>query len=129
MRQVEKVRHTITSEDEGGLLELKQKNWLYFIEIVLEMSEKEKFELENEENDIDLESKLLLNIISNLQICKHCYNTLSNSCTDNLQEMIFSSYFSYMQSVNEDMKLNGWGLLNLSESGSSKIIKVFDYFY
>ena len=45
---MQKVKHTIISEDGYGLLELQKKDWSYFIEKLLEISEKEKFELENE---------------------------------------------------------------------------------
>ena len=45
---MQKVKHTIISEDGYGLLELQKQDWSYFIEKLLEISEKEKFELENE---------------------------------------------------------------------------------
>lgn len=43
---MEKVRHTIISEDKHGLLELQKRDWSYFMETFLEASEKENFELE-----------------------------------------------------------------------------------
>ena len=53
IQPVESVRHTIISEGKHGLLELQRKDWLNFIENVIEMPEKENFELENEGDDID----------------------------------------------------------------------------
>ena len=130
MRPVKRVRHSIKSEDEHGLLELQRENRLYFIEKVLEMSEKTIFELENEDDEIDnLENELLLDVISNLQICKHFYKTLYNSTAGNLRKMILSSPFSYMQSVDKDIQLNDWSFLNFSENVSREIMKTFDYFY
>ena len=34
-----------------------------------------------------------------------------------------------MQYVVENMKLNGWSFVNLSENVSREVMKVFDYFY
>ena len=65
-----------------------------------------------------------------MQKCKHFYNTLYNSAADNLREMILSSPFSYMQSVDKDMQLNSWSFLNFAEGGSSRErMKAFEYFY
>ena len=92
---MERVRQTIILEDERGMVELHSEDWPYFIEKVLEISEKGNFELENEHDEIDnLENELLLDVIRNLQIFKHLYKPMYNSATDNLQEMILSGPFS-----------------------------------
>ena len=58
MWPVEKVRHTIISENKHVLLELQRKEWLYFTEKILEMFEKENLELEKKDDKIDnLEKK------------------------------------------------------------------------
>ena len=68
---VEKVRHTV-------------KDWSNFIEKLFQVSEKENFELENNRTEIDsVENKLLLDTISNLQICKH----FTILCTMQLQKI------------------------------------------
>ena len=127
---MERVRQTIILEDEHGMVELHSEDWPCFIEKVLEISEKKNFEHENEHNEIDnLENELLLDVICNLQIFKHLYNSMYNSATDNLQEMILSGPFSYMKSVDKDKKLNGWSFLNFSESSSREIMKAFNCFY
>lgn len=52
-KQVQKVRHTIISEDEHELLELhKKKVRSYFLGKILEISEKDNFELANEGSEI-----------------------------------------------------------------------------
>ena len=82
-------------EDEHGMVELHSEDWPCFIEKVLEISGKKNFEHENEHDEIDnLENELLLDVICNLQIFKHLYNSMYNSATDNLQEMILSGPFS-----------------------------------
>ena len=43
--------------------------------------------------------------------------------------MILPNPFSYLQSVDKYMKLNGWSFLNLSENGIREIMKAFDSFY
>ena len=65
LQPVKRARHTIISRDKYGLLELQHKDWPY-----IAMSEKENFQLENEDK-VDLENELLLDVINNLNICSH----------------------------------------------------------
>ena len=61
------------SEDEHGFIERQRENWPYFIEKILELSEREKTELDEFDNH---ERDFLLDFVSNMQICKHFYNTI-----------------------------------------------------
>lgn len=108
------------------MLELQIDDWPHFIEKVLEMPEREKIDL-NEFDDLEWE--LLSNVVSNLQTCKHFYNALYNSATDNFREMILSEPYSYFKSINEDIKLDGCRLVNILDySDSKKLMKSIDYF-
>ena len=58
------------------------------------MSEKKNFELENEDHDeLDLENKILLDFISNLQIWKHFCNTLQFICRQSLGNDLVNFFF------------------------------------
>ena len=72
-------------------------------------------------------NKLLLDTISNLQICKIFYNNMHNAIADNLQEMILASPVQNQEV--RDMQLYGWSFFNFSQSSSREILKAFDYFH
>ena len=66
------LRHTVVSKDVHGLFELLKRDCLYFIGKRFELSENEDFELEHLGTETDIEeNELLLDTITNLQICKH----------------------------------------------------------
>ena len=60
---------------------------------MLELSEREKINLDEFD---DLEGEIFLDVVSNLQICKHFYNTVYNSAAENFREMILSVAYSYI---------------------------------
>ena len=91
------------------MLELQRRYWPYFIEKLLEMSEKENPQLENETNKIgSVENGALLDNINNLQIFQHFYDTLHHSVAEIFQEMILASTFQYIEAIYKYMQLNGW---------------------
>ena len=69
-----------------GLLQLQQRDWSYFIGKLFELSEKEYFELGHLGTETDIEeNELLLDTITNLQICKNFCNSLYVKLGDDLQ--------------------------------------------
>ena len=54
------------------------------------------------------------------------YNTLYNSAATNLCEMIVNSLFYFIENVMEDVRLNDWGTLDTSETGSREVMKGFE---
>ena len=114
LRLVKRARHTIIFEDEHGLHELQWKGWPYLIGKVLAMSQKVYVELQNEEEK-DLENKLLLDVINIFDICKHFYDTLYNSAVTNVRQMIVNSSYS----LSMKPTLRWWGGLPNQEISSS----------
>ena len=53
-------------------------------------------------DETDLENELILDMICNLQMCKHLYNTFYSSAADNLREIFVNSPFYFIESVMED---------------------------
>ena len=73
------------------------------------MSENDNFEVEHLGTEADIEENdLLLDIITNLQACKSFHNNLKNSVVDNLHEMITSFLMEFRETMDRDIKLNGW---------------------
>ena len=65
---MESVRHTITLEDRVFLLGLQRKNWQYFVEKMLAITENLTFNIDNE---ADLERELIDNVLENISEFLH----------------------------------------------------------
>ena len=65
---MERVRYTITLEDRVFLLGLQRKNWQYFLEKVLAITENLTFNIDNE---ADLERELIDNVLENISEFLH----------------------------------------------------------
>ena len=71
----------------------KQKNWPYFIEKLLQLSENDSLELKSLGTAVDIEeNKLVIDMITILTICKEFYNKIYSTVVDNLCE--FPTYCS-----------------------------------
>ena len=124
------VRHTNVSENVHGLLQLQKRDRSYFIGKLFELSEKDDFEVEHLGTETDIEKNdLLLDAITNLQICNNFYNTLCNTVGDNLQVLILSRPTLCRDVIDRDMQLNDWIYLNFAESKRREIMRAYDYLY
>ena len=65
---MQRVRYTITLEDRVFLLGLQRKNWQYFLEKVLAITENLTFNIDNE---ADLERELIDNVLENISEFLH----------------------------------------------------------
>ena len=65
---MESVRYTITLEDRVFLLGLQRKNWQYFVEKMLAITENLTFNIDNE---ADLERELIDNVLENISEFLH----------------------------------------------------------
>ena len=82
---------------------------MYFIGKLFKLSENDDFDVEHLGTEADIgENDLLLDIITNLQACKSFHNNLQNSVVDNLHEMITSFLMEFRETMDRDIKLNGW---------------------
>ena len=97
---------------------------------LLEISEEDNFELENESTETDsVENELLTNIIGDFQISKHFQSTMYNTGAENTQGIILNSPMQYQEALDRDMQLNRLLFSNFSSSSSREIIRTLDYFY
>ena len=101
---VQLVRHTKVAHEDYALAILQEKDWPYFIERILLISEKRSVEIESLGAAVDAnENELVLNKLENLDITKAVNNNLYRVVADNLTESL-----AYCPMVKlEDMKLNG----------------------
>ena len=60
-------------------------------------------------------------------MCKHFNKTFYSSAADNLRKMTVKSPFYFIESVMEDVRLNDWAKLDISECGTREIKTTFDY--
>ena len=67
---MESVRYTITLENRVFLLGLQRKNWQYFVEKMLAITENLTFNIDNE---ADLERELIDNVLENMSEFLHEY--------------------------------------------------------
>ena len=87
-RPIQFVRHTITSDDDYALTKLQNKEWLYFIERIVEVSQS-SVQLQNLGRPFDItEKKIIDDTIQNFKLCKQLYMSLHNTIGNNLLEYI-----------------------------------------
>ena len=88
-------------------------------------------DLENPDTEVDIEeNELLIDTITNFQICKQLYSTLYNSVGDNLQKMLVNTPMQYQEATSRDMQLNSWIFLNFKEHLSCiEVMTSYNYFY
>ena len=71
-----------------------------------------------------------MDAVSNLHICKHFYNIVYRSAAKKFRKMILSVPYSYIQSVNEDAKINVLGIVRILDyKGRRELTKSIDYFH
>ena len=81
------VRHTVTSDDDYALREMQNKNWPYFIERILKVSETD-LELTNYSMTDKSENKIITDAVQNFKTVKKLYMCLYNTVGDNLLEYL-----------------------------------------
>ena len=120
------IRHLIIVEDQEGLAELQNRNWPYFIEKVIAITEDmNKVKIEEKEN------KILNEITRNYKICRRVYKSLYNSVADNFFEYLSTLLYYEISKLNEDIKTNGWSLAPdvRNYNGNVNLMRSMDFFF
>lgn len=105
-RPFERIRQTVTLEDEFSLLKLQRENWQYSIENILAVSEKDSFEIDGE---ADLEEETITDILDNVIISKKkikFYNNSYGFSAWSFLELILSSAEYIIEATVKEMQLN-----------------------
>ena len=120
------IRHLIIVEDQEGLAELQNRNWPYFIEKVIAITEDmNKVKIEEKKN------KILNEITRNYKICRRVYKSLYNSVADNFFEYLSTLLYYEISKLNEDIKTNGWSLAPdvRNYNGNVNLMRSMDFFF
>ena len=97
-----------------------------FYRKVLVLSEEESFKFNKDETD--LKTELVMDVLSNIQICKNFYNNMHNSAALNFYETIINSTLYIHEIIVSHLKLNKWFEININNDGSKEFLKWFDYY-
>ena len=81
------VRHSVVLSDETALEILQNKNWQYFIEIILEVCQSNNGSALNQLVNVK-EVKITENSVENFTFCKQLYTNFYNQIASNLAEAI-----------------------------------------
>ena len=119
------IRHRTISDDDFALATLQEKIWPFFIERIIEVSENDSLELENSGSDIDIdESRLIIDTIGDLNICKYFYNIAA----DNLFKYLIYCPILKRDEVDEDTRINGFFFIDFQNIDNSiEISNAYDY--
>ena len=88
-RQLQFVRHTIIVDDDFTLQNLQERDWFYFVERLIQVSQDEQYFLDANQN---LEkNNVVIDTIENLVLSKSVYNVIYIS--------IANSLYKYLKSI------------------------------
>ena len=107
------VRHTVTSDDDYALREMQNKNWPYFIERILKVSET-GLELTNYSMTDKSENKIITDAVQNFKTVKKLYVCQYNTVGDNLLEYLHNCPILAQEKIDEDLRLNAFQFIKAS---------------
>ena len=129
-----KIRHTIVSDIQHALETLQSKDWTYFINRSLEVSEGDITFLilsgTSQNKNVIEELKIINNTIENLEICKNCYADIYANVGGSFQNYLKRHPMFLFEKMEDDLKLNLYSSINLkNESNTKEIMHKFDRFF
>ena len=120
------LRHSQISEDDYVFKALQNKNWVYFIKTLLEVST----------NQVDIsflsnpnELSILSQATENLHICKEYYNSIYHNIAGCFQEYLIRLPNLFVEKMEDDININLFSNIELkNEQDPAEIFKTFDTF-
>ena len=132
--EVYKIRHTIILDHLQAIEKLQSKNWPYFINHLLEVSDDDTSSLnlinltQNRNNANELE--IINDIIENLETCKSYYSDNYANVRCVFQNYLQNASDNLIQKIQDDIRLNLFLNTDLrNEQNPNKISKVLDSFF
>ena len=121
------LRHSQISEDDYVFKALQNKNWVYFIKTLLEVST----------NQVDIsflsnpnELSILSQATENLHICKEYYNSIYHNIAGCFQEYLIRLPNLFVEKMEDDININLFSNIELkNEQDLAEIFKTFDIFF
>ena len=129
-----KIRHTIVSDNQYALETLHSKDWLYFINRLLEVSAGDITLLNlsginQNENDGE-ELKTTNDTIENLEICQNFMLTFMQMLAVVFKITLKNAPDALIEKMEDDLRLNLYSIIDLkNEPNTKEIIHTFDRFF
>ena len=121
-----KLLHTRKMLDTVGIKKVKDKNKQFLIEKIIHGVEFENFYLSNPEK----KPEIMDTIKSNYRIARRVYQHLQYDTAELFADYVRSMISFELQDIDEDIKINGWGVQKVSEiKFSIKLLNLFQNFY
>ena len=121
-----KLLHTRKMLDTVGIKKVKDKNKQFLIEKIIHGVEFENFYLSNPEK----KPEIMDTIKSNYRIARRVYQHLQYDIAELFADYVRSMISFELQDIDEDIKINGWGVQKVSEiKFSIKLLNLFQNFY
>ena len=121
-----KLLHTRKMLDTVGIKKVKDKNKQFLIEKIIHGVEFENFYLSNPEK----KPEIMDTIKSNYRIARRVYQQLQYDIAELFADYVRSMISFELQDIDEDIKINGWGVQKVSEiKFSIKLLNLFQNFY
>ena len=112
--------------DSAGIKKVEEKNKQFLIEKIIHGVEFENFYQSNPEK----KPEIMETIESNNRIAKRVYQHLYYDLAELFGEYVQSTSSFELQDIDEDIKINRWGLQKVSEvKDSMKLVNIFQDFY
>ena len=103
--QTKPVRHSVVLNDVTALEILQNKDWQYFIEIILEVCQSnnggEFTKLVNAK-----EVQIIKNSVENLTFCKSLYKKFHNQVSENLAEALWNLWMNDLEEIDRYLEQN-----------------------
>ena len=105
------IARTKLTNDFDGLVETQNREWSYFKEKTITVTEGL-----NKKNDLkESNSHFLKESTKGFKICRKAYKTLCKSIIRNFHKYISTLEQHEINEINEDVKTNGWTYQNINQ--------------
>ena len=109
-----KVKHTIIADANYTLEKMQSKNWPYFTERLIEISEGGIIALDFSGTQKNFnEINILNNSKDDLSICKGYYNTIYNNIRNHFAEYLKTLPETLINEIKKDLRLNLYSLIDI----------------
>ena len=119
-----KIRHTIVSDNQHALETLQSKDWPYFINRLVEVSEGDitwlnLHGISQNENDVE-ELKIINDTIENLEICKNYFAAIYANGSSSFQNYLKIAPDVLIEKMEDDLRLNLYSSIDLKMNLTQK---------
>ena len=122
-----KIRHTLISNNKYVLEVLQNKNWSYFIEKILEVSQGDISLLNI--SGVDQNIKIINGTSDNLAVCKESYSYFYSNIGCAFQRFLQATYKKHIENIEKDLARNLYFIDLKNEQNAKNNVQVFVEFF